>query len=40
MEDESTKIYYVEQQLAKTLVELLKDKDFGEISIRELCSDC
>ena len=40
MEDELTKIYYVEQQLAKTLVELLKDKDFGEISIRELCSDC
>ncbi len=38
MEDESTKIYYVEQQLAKTLVELLKDKDFGEISIRELCN--
>ena len=38
MEDESTKIYYVEQQLAKTLLELLKDKDFGEISIRELCN--
>ena len=38
MEDESTKIYYVEQQLAKTLIELLKDKAFGEISIRELCN--
>ena len=37
MQNGFNKVYYVEQQLAKTLVELLKNKTFDEISIRELC---
>lgn len=31
------KANYAEQQLAKALIELLKNKDLDKISIRELC---
>ena len=37
MENKTNKEYYVEQQLAKTLIELLNVTSLDEISIRSLC---
>ena len=37
MQNDVHEVYYVEQQLAETLIELLKSMSLDEISVRELC---